>query len=1229
MNLIQVLRNMNKGKTPEDIQETGTHSGGKKALRRGLKPLLWIAGIWLALLIILQAALSPAVLSKVVDKLAPQYIDGDLSFSRIKISMFRYFPNVGITLEDGALTYPADRYDSLEIKGAQGRLLYQGCGETADTLASFRHFSVGINVPALIAGKISIPHAALVKPRIFAHSYDSLNANWNIFRFESEEDTTSTVLPPISVGRIRLSNHPHIVYTDSEDTLFALIDVKRMTFNGKLDTRRTSRNRIGLTVDSLMVAGRLAADTIGLGLNKLHIHEHNDHMDLHAEAKALLATRSFGRIHVPVSIKGTAGVSKDSVPTLAMHGFKAEIAAIPISFDADLRKADGHIEIDSRFSVDSCLVEDMIDGFVKNFIPEAAKIKTDAAIFLKGTCSGPLGNGQLPSFDATLTVPQAEIRHKDIRHGADIDLIVSAKTDEDGLINVNVESAGFHTYGLHLKAKGSAEDILGEDPLVGIDGKFFASADSLLTFLPEDSGIEASGILATELKGSMKLSQIDIYNFAQADITGAITSDGLTLKSSKDTIDVSLGAFNINIGPENKTSAKDPNLTVKLLAITGSLGKADISLKDAITAKGEGMTFSAKNSVNAFSATDTLRIHPLGGHVTAKSLTLEDAEGMSIMLDNTTNSFQMMPKKGHPEIPVLNISSTNKRIYLRDESGRIILTDASLKGGAAMNTVERRQKRRAFMDSLMTAHPGVSRDSLQLLLRSERRARQLPSWMTEEDFRAKDISFKLDGSMAKYFREWDINCDLDVRTGILMTPYFPLRNIFKGIDVSLSNNELRIDRFSINAGESQIVAQGMLTGLRRALLGRGTYTLDLDISSEKMNADELLAAYNTGASYVPPADTESLEDISDSEFLKMSVADSLETDGTNALIVIPSNLNADIKIDAGNIQFSDLFISEFDADMVMKERCVQIVGSKAVTNMGTAEFEGFYATRTKQDIRTGFSFNLSDVTTEKVIAMMPAIDTIMPLLNSFKGLVDCEIAATASLDTCMNVLTPTINGVIRINGENLTMSDNEVFSSLAKKLKFKNSKEGKIDRMTVEGVIKDNTLEVFPFVVDLDRYTLAMSGLQNLDMSFKYHVSIIRSPLVFKIGVDLYGPEFEQMKFKIGKPKYKNVNVPVFTTVIDETKINLVESIHNIFEKGVELAVKENEKQEAIEELRQQIGYVNAAEQQIEELSAEEQKQLEEAQAETPETSEEGSDGNEPETTITETTEDDEQSGIH
>ena len=75
------------------------------------------------------------------------------------------------------------------------------------------------------------------------------------------------------------------------------------------------------------------------------------------------------------------------------------------------------------------------------------------------------------------------------------------------------------------------------------------------------------------------------------------------------------------------------------------------------------------------------------------------------------------------------------------------------------------------------------------------------------------------------------------------------------------------------------------------------------------------------------------------------------------------------------------------------------------------------------------------------------------------------MAATAQIDTNMNIMMPTINGVMRIGGEDLSISDNEMFRTLARKLMFKNKKEGRIDKMTVEGVIKDNTMEIFPFVL--------------------------------------------------------------------------------------------------------------------------------------------------------------------
>jgi hypothetical protein len=290
------------------------------------------------------------------------------------------------------------------------------------------------------------------------------------------------------------------------------------------------------------------------------------------------------------------------------------------------------------------------------------------------------------------------------------------------------------------------------------------------------------------------------------------------------------------------------------------------------------------------------------------------------------------------------------------------------------------------------------------------------------------------------------------------------------------------------------------------------------------------------------------------------------------------------------------------AELIMKERCVQITNTSASTNMGDISLDAFYSTRTKKDLKTGFSISFKDITAEKVINLMPAVDSLMPMLKSFKGLLNCEVSATAELDTMMNIVMPSIDGVMRIGGKNLTISDSELYTSLAKKLMFKNKEEGRINSMTVEGLIRNSTLEVFPFVMKMDRYTLAMSGVQNLDQSFRYHASLIKSPFLIKLGVDLYGDNFDDMSFKIGKAKYKSEDVPVFSTVIDKTKVNLLQSIRGIYEKGVDNAIEENRKATEMQNFIKKIGYVRAVDQKLEGLSEEEEKQLNESETTNEET---------------------------
>lgn len=1132
-----------------------------KILRTAAKTAIWIVCIWVAMLVILEVVLSQSVLTGLVNRYASEYVDGELKFGRISASMFRRFPNVVLTLDDFAITYPSDRFDVLEKEGVQSHLTYHGCGQDSDTLASFKRFSASVNLPALLTGTISIPHVRLDRPRFFAHSYADGSSNLDIFQFgesqqEESEDTVQTALPKIVLGRIAMTGHPHIVYTDSRDTVFAMVNIKRLGFNGKINTRRASRSKVGITLDSMLLAGRLGRDTMSVRLDNLYLHENDGHIDVNAAARAYVASNAFGRLMVPVDIDGILSLNEN---ILKAEDFNISVAYIPVTAAAEIKFEESRTSVNAEASINECQVATLLEKYADNFMPELKGFKTDAKISLLTSCKGfyDHNTGKLPGF-------ATEIR--------------------------KLEAAA---NGLELKLTGRVSDMFGNDPSIDIDGGLSANLDTLEHLLPDTLGVEASGVVEAHINGKAKLSQLNLYRFSESSITGKILGKEINIQIPEDTISALMDGIKIVLGPEEITSKRDPSKSFKLMGVTGEIAKADISYKDILTLKTSDFRIAAKNVMESEIAVDSTVIHPFGGSISASRLSIKDSEGSSVMLDSTWNGFQIFPKKGQ-NVPVLTLTSRNGRIFLKSDVNRAMMQRADIRATAALNTVERRQKIRSFRDSLSRLYPDIPEDSLfHHIMRQKGPRPQMPEWMKEEDFRKQDIDISLDKTLAKYFRDWDLKGSINVGRGMVMTPYFPLRNTLRGFDLSFTNDRIAIERFDIASGKSDISATGELTGLKRALLGRrGSLRLNAEVKSKKMDANQLLAAYTAGSRFNP--DTfKTDDDISDEEFIEQVIIDSTAAAERPALIVVPANINADIRLDASDIRYSDLHINRVTAGLVAKERCVQITDTKALTNMGDISLEGFYATRSKKDLKAGFNINFKDITAEKVISLMPAIDTIMPLLKSFGGLLNCEIAATSQLDTNMNIIMPSIDGVMRMSGDNLTITDNDMFRSMAKLLMFRNRKEGRINKMTVEGMIKDSRLEIFPFILEMDRYTLGLSGIQNMDMSFKYHASLIRSPFLIKLGVDLYGPDFDNMKFKLGKAKYKDRNVPVFSTVIDQTKVNLTESIRNIFDKGVETAFKTYSEQGLIEEHKKKIGYVQAVDQKLEDLSSEEKNQLE------------------------------------
>ncbi|MEH6305685.1 AsmA family protein [Olivibacter sp. CPCC 100613] len=150
----------------------------------------------------------------------------------------------------------------------------------------------------------------------------------------------------------------------------------------------------------------------------------------------------------------------------------------------------------------------------------------------------------------------------------------------------------------------------------------------------------------------------------------------------------------------------------------------------------------------------------------------------------------------------------------------------------------------------------------------------------------------------------------------------------------------------------------------------------------------------------------------------------------------------------------------------------------------------------------------------------PALDTLFPVIRALEGNADFSIKGSANLNKDMEVDIASVRSVAALRATHLAVQDNEAFRALAKTFKFKERDSTYIDSLNVEMLIKDRHLEILPALVEIDRYRLAVGGIQNIDLSYDYHISVLKSPVPFKMGVDVKGiiPDYN---INLTKARYK------------------------------------------------------------------------------------------------------------
>lgn len=1161
------------------------------------KLLIWIPvsvlGFFLGLLVLISVTseilLSPQVSERVVKKYVPEYFDGTFSLSRASISVFRHFPKLTVDIDSLILTYPASRFEP-EVK------------DRIDTLACFYKFSAAMNTVSLFRGMLKLSDVRLHHPLANLHIFPDGSCNWDLLKLDMGQKESmkkdaealkhrkigSIIVPHLTFKDLYLGDNPVIEYTDEVNDNYAILRMNDYIFDGELVTTNIHKSNFTSSIDSLRIEGHMKADSLFFTLDHFRINGHKGDIDLDLQANTLVATREFGRLLMPISMSGQAEARSRLFGGLDLDFRNLQAKVATVGFQTDMKLSiDGSLFMDGKLNLDPIDVQYFLDNYLSRFTEQAKLLKTDmlvgASVYVNGEYSPK--NNRIPDFTAMVNIPHCYVNYLKFNYIPHLELETKVTGMNSGRIDASVSHLKVQAPGLDLGLSGNFTDLVGKDPKADMDCKLKMRLDSLGTLLADKIGIFVGGDLDMDVKGQCRLANM---NLTDSDMRGHIIVKDVVFNSIYDNLNAKIEELSVKLALLDDRF--NENARGKDMSMGAKLALKNINAKYASLAKAriDHVNLEVRRTTDKKSSDDTLRFQPLHAGLSIGDVSAVVMDSIKVKVDDLAGRFSLKPSAENNRIPVLAADFGISHVRAEENANRADVKGIKLDLGAKWSAVFRKRRFSTIMDSMHVVNPASRPDSMWRFLVTHPREPKLPHFMSSGSNKGDDPNVLL-----RKYKKWDFNGQLAIDDVWATMIAFPLAARVDCLKVSVSNDALAVDDLRLRVGDSRLAVEGALSNLKGALLNDESVKLNLAVDSDTLSFDQVYKALEAGHLMKGKAPKEA-KDADDGKLEQILLGKVEKVDSLNHLVVLPDKVDANISIRTKGASFLNLKIKDVSADLKVKDQVLQLANTKIRTNTGNIGLEAFYSTKEKGRADVGFDMDLDNLLIGEIINVVPKIDTLAPIVKSLEGRLNVNVAATTQLDRTSSIKDSTMNAVLRVVGDSIYFSNNKTVSTIAALLWTKNASHATISHLDIDAVVKDNQIELFPFAIKLENWELVAAGTQNLAGAFSYHVSLVKCPFGLRFGANIFGDSFNKVKFKMGKSKYRNLELPSYAEEIEKTRAVLVKNIRSIFDIGPSNAINNHNALRFMREARARNSYgTSVAHTDLEEMSDAEKEVIE------------------------------------
>ena len=1047
-----------------------------------------IAVLAIAIIIICNIVFSPKTLTPIVRNNVGRFITCQADLDTAELTFFSTFPNFAINLSNVRVINPMAEAQS-------------------DTLAHVGRLATSINVGQfLFKGNLVINQVHLnnASANIFCDSLG--NANYDIITLtsnEEEEDTTSTSLFDLLQVNDVAINNLSASYIDQKsginariNNLSANIDAQLQGANGNINAQCTMHN------------AQCIIDNAQCTINNAQLTTSGELIDNHFDGKIALilpsTTFDFNGNRLLDSIALHANVPAEvnlDIMHLNLKEAKLAVNSHEINLNGVAQLDNDDINLDMQFATNQWNLTEVIALIPEAYTDMLDGIDVSGIASLSGSARGTYNDSIIPLISANLNYTDGRVQYSELPlpiNNINLSLSANADLNPNGKIECNISNSQLSILNSQLSIPNSQFSILNsqfDKALCDINIKGDLNLPELRPFLPDDMKIDMNGRANANISAkfnlddatNLRLDKIIADGTIQYTNLDVLYNDSIAIKDTKGTLAVKLPS------PHTNKHFKE----LAQLNLNSSNLQANLKTSDS------NSQFSILNSQFSIGIGDILDTTQF--YTAVCQFNFDHLQGSmdTINFDITQpeGTIEVYPMRSNKKNPTFTIAYANQAI-------------------------------KANMGSFL-------------------------------DINTKNLKIEAftsyDKGKEKLLDQLNPTIKFDFNNGLVNIDGFDADINIPAIKFQFRPNNFDIEQSRIIIDDSDFALSGNITNLKNFSKKRGLLRGNLKFESQKTNIDQLMDLVN-GLGTTSNATDEIIITDDNTDF---ALADAHQTTQNQVEthyiaspqtepnpFIVPKRVNLTLDTHIKKAIFGETDIENLGGKLTIKDGEAILEQMGFTTDAAEMQLTGIYRSERRNHLFAGLDFHILNIDIAKLIDLVPAVDTIVPMLKSFAGRAEFHIAAETYLRADYSPKMSTLRAAAALEGKDLVLLDSETFSTIAKYMMFNKKTENIVDSIAVEMTVFRNEVDVYPFLISMDKWQAVLSGRHNLDNSFNYHISLTDCPLPVRLGLDVKGT-FDNLKFDLVPCKYKALYKPDKQGTVEKQTLALKKIISDSLKDNV------------------------------------------------------------------------------